>query len=181
MGIDTDEVRSALPAPLFTAWLSQTDGSGAARPRYRWAPGLEEPLPVPGRAPLGGVGRFVVGGGPAAQRARRCRRTRSILERSLDGIAPTKPEVESLFRARSDQVDAIAWTADQLRRRTDGETVTYVINRNINYTNQCYFRCGFCAFSKGPRALNLRGEPYLMRVEGIVRGLRRPGTAGRPR
>jgi FO synthase len=43
-----------------------------------------------------------------------------------------------------------------------------VVNRNINYTNMCYFRCGFCAFSKGPRSLNLRGEPYLMGVEEIV-------------
>jgi FO synthase len=43
-----------------------------------------------------------------------------------------------------------------------------VVNRNINYTNMCYFRCGFCAFSKGPRSLNLRGEPYLMSVEEIV-------------
>jgi len=42
------------------------------------------------------------------------------------------------------------------------------VNRNINYTNQCYFRCGFCAFSKGPRSLNLRGEPYLMTVPQVV-------------
>jgi FO synthase len=46
--------------------------------------------------------------------------------------------------------------------------VTYVINRNINYTNQCYFRCGFCAFSKGPRSLNLRGEPYLLSLDEVV-------------
>ena len=76
--------------------------------------------------------------------------------------------MERLFAARSDQVDAIAWTADQLRRPRVGETVTYVINRNINYTNQCYFRCGFCAFSKGPRSLNLREDPYLIPLEGIV-------------
>jgi FO synthase len=49
-----------------------------------------------------------------------------------------------------------------------GDTVTYVVNRNINYTNLCYFRCGFCAFSKGPRSLNLRGEPYLMGLDEIV-------------
>jgi FO synthase len=49
-----------------------------------------------------------------------------------------------------------------------GDTVTYVVNRNINYTNLCYFKCGFCAFSKGPKSLNLRGEPYLMGLDEIV-------------
>ncbi|NNC76253.1 MAG: 5-amino-6-(D-ribitylamino)uracil--L-tyrosine 4-hydroxyphenyl transferase CofH, partial [Acidimicrobiia bacterium] len=91
-----------------------------------------------------------------------------ILQRSLGGRAPTRDEVERLFRARGPEVDAIAHVADTLRERTSGDVVTYVVNRNINYTNQCYFRCGFCAFSKGPRSLNLRGDPYLMSVEEIV-------------
>jgi FO synthase len=76
--------------------------------------------------------------------------------------------MERLFAARSDQVDALAWTADQLRRRAVGDTVTYVINRNINYTNQCYFRCGFCGFSRGPKSLNLRGAPYILNVHEVV-------------
>src|SRR3712207_7354268 len=49
--------------------------------------------------------------------------------------------------------------ADELRSAANGDEVTYVVNRNINYTNQCYFRCRFCAFSKGPKSLNLRGDP----------------------
>ncbi len=93
---------------------------------------------------------------------------RGILERSLAGDPPTVVEMEALFASRGDQVDAIAWTADQLRRRTVGDEVSYVVNRNINYTNMCYFRCGFCAFSKGPRSLNLRGDPYLMGVDEVV-------------
>ena len=93
---------------------------------------------------------------------------RGILERSLDGAAPTVDEIERLFRARGDEVDIIAGVADKIRRRVSGDVVTYVVNRNINYTNQCYFRCGFCAFSKGPRSLNLRGEPYLMTIPQVV-------------
>jgi FO synthase len=54
-------------------------------------------------------------------------------------------------------------------KRTCGDTVTYVVTRNINYTNVCYFRCGFCAFSKGRLAANLRGRPYLVPLEEIVR------------
>ena len=83
-------------------------------------------------------------------------------------LAAHDGEVEALFRARGDQVDAVAHVADILRERVAGDTVTYVVNRNINYTNLCYFRCGFCAFSKGPRSLNLRGEPYLMGLDEIV-------------
>jgi FO synthase len=62
----------------------------------------------------------------------------------------------------------VAWVADALRARVSGDEVSYVVNRNINYTNMCYFRCGFCAFSKGPRSLNLRGDPYLMGIPEIV-------------
>ena len=58
--------------------------------------------------------------------------------------------------------------ADTLRERACGDTVTYVINRNINYTNQCYFRCGFCGFSRGPKSLNLRGDPYILNVHEVV-------------
>jgi FO synthase len=68
--------------------------------------------------------------------------------------------------------------ADELRRRRVGEVVTYVVNRNINYTNLCYFRCGFCAFSKGPRSLNLRGAPYLMGLDEIVERAREAWTKG---
>jgi FO synthase len=91
-----------------------------------------------------------------------------VLERSLNGHAPTVTELEELFMARGDQIDAVARTADDLRKRAVGDTVTYVVNRNINYTNLCYFKCGFCAFSKGPKSLNLRGEPYLMGLDEIV-------------
>ena len=92
-----------------------------------------------------------------------------ILDRSLAGIAPTRDEVERLFRARGEEVEAVAWVADQIRQRVCGDTVTYVVNRNINYTNLCYFRCGFCGFSKGPKSLNLRGDPYLIGAEEVVR------------
>jgi hypothetical protein len=167
-GIEIDEARQALPADAFKAWLGQVDGSGAARPRHEWAPGKDMPPPVPQR-------RFSAewldrswetGSAPAYPGS--AGELGPILERSLEGTPPSREEVEDLFRARGDQVDAIAHVADILRERTVGDTVTYVVNRNINYTNLCYFRCGFCAFSKGPRSLNLRGEPYLMGLDEIV-------------
>jgi FO synthase len=167
-GIEIDEARQTLPNGVFTAWLGQVDGSGAARPRHEWAPGKDMSPPYPrGRFSSEWLDRSWMEGsapvypGSAGELA-------SILERSLEGIPPTKHEVEELFRARGDQVDAVAHVADTLRERAVGDTVTYVVNRNINYTNLCYFRCGFCAFSKGPRSLNLRGEPYLMGLDEIV-------------
>jgi FO synthase len=93
---------------------------------------------------------------------------RGILERALAGRPPERDEVERLFRARGAEVEAVAAVADALRERACGEVVTYVVNRNINYTNQCYFRCGFCGFSRGPKSLNLRGEPYILSVEDVV-------------
>jgi FO synthase len=59
--------------------------------------------------------------------------------------------------------------ADRLRREVNGDTVSYVVTRNINYTNICYFRCQFCAFSKGKLSENLRGRPYDLDWSEIVR------------
>jgi FO synthase len=74
-----------------------------------------------------------------------------------------------LFRARGRERDRVFAAADRLRREVCGDDVTYVVTRNIQYTNVCYFRCGFCAFSKGRLAANLRGAPYLVPHDEIVR------------
>jgi FO synthase len=90
----------------------------------------------------------------------------------LDGVrAGQRPEVDelvTLLRARGPEVAAVAGLADELRAAAVGNTVTYVVNRNINYTNVCTFRCRFCGFSKGKLSLNLRGAPYLLELPEIV-------------
>jgi FO synthase len=78
-------------------------------------------------------------------------------------------ELARLFAARGHELHRIFASADRLRREVNGDTVSYVVTRNVNYTNVCYFRCGFCAFSKGRLAANLRGKPYLVPVDEIVR------------
>ncbi len=78
-------------------------------------------------------------------------------------------EIVRLFRARGAERDRVLAAADRLRREVCGDEVSYVVTRNIQYTNVCYFRCGFCAFSKGKLAANLRGAPYLVPHEEIVR------------
>jgi FO synthase len=87
-------------------------------------------------------------------------------------------ELVRLFRARDDERQRVFAAADRLRREVCGDEVTYVVNRNIQYTNVCYFRCGFCAFSKGRLAANLRGAPYLVPLEEIVRRAREAWERG---
>jgi FO synthase len=87
----------------------------------------------------------------------------------LDGNELDEDEITRLFQARGRDLAAVVAAADELRRVVSGDTVTYVVTRNINYTNVCYFRCGFCAFSKGKLAANLRGAPYVVPLEEILR------------
>ena len=166
---EIDDAREALARPLFTAWLNQIDGSGVVRPRYTWAPGRDEEPPVPARR-LSAEWEDATWreGAPDEGIARLAPDLAGILERSLEGTPPRVAEIERLFRSRGPEVEAVARVADTLRERACGDTVTYVINRNINYTNQCYFRCGFCGFSRGPKSLNLRGDPYILNVHEVV-------------
>jgi len=85
-----------------------------------------------------------------------------ILDEALAGKMIDESHIVTLFRARGRDVIAIAAVADQLREVVNGNEVTFVRNRNINYTNVCTFKCTFCGFSKGPLSLNLRGKPYLL-------------------
>jgi FO synthase len=78
-------------------------------------------------------------------------------------------EVVRLFAARGNELQRVFAAADRLRREVNGDEVTYVVTRNVNYTNVCYFRCGFCAFSKGKLAENLRGPAYVVPTEEILR------------
>ena len=102
---------------------------------------------------------------PGIARARGA--VREVLDGVLLGQEPGVDELVTLFGARGPEVAAVAEVADDLRRATVGDVVTWVHNRNINYTNVCTFKCRFCGFSKGPLSLNLRGTPYNLTLEDI--------------
>ena len=93
---------------------------------------------------------------------------RRALDKSQSGELPDVDDIVAMFRARGPEVNAIAEYADHLRREAVGDTITWVHNRNINYTNVCTFKCRFCGFSKGPLSLNLRGTPYLLTLDDIA-------------
>lgn len=92
-----------------------------------------------------------------------------VLDHCRSGRLLTQSDVEMLFRVRGRGVAAVCHAANDLRREMSGDDVTYVVNRNINYTNICLYKCTFCAFSKGKTSENLRGAPYIVDLEEIAR------------
>ena len=105
-------------------------------------------------------------------------RVSEIIEGHRAGHEIGEREIIDLFRARGPEVRHIAEYADELRDRVNGDVVTWVLNRNINYTNVCTFKCKFCGFSKGPLSLNLRGTPYLLTLEDIAQRAREAWNMG---
>ncbi len=101
-----------------------------------------------------------------------------VLAGVADGQTVGEDQIVTLFGARGPEVRAVAAVADQLRFDAVGDEVTFVNNRNINYTNVCTFKCKFCAFSKGPLSLNLRGSPYLLELSEISDRVREAEALG---
>ncbi|MGI9022998.1 MAG: 5-amino-6-(D-ribitylamino)uracil--L-tyrosine 4-hydroxyphenyl transferase CofH [Acidimicrobiales bacterium] len=151
-----------LDPALHRAVLDRCDAEGLGRDDG-WYAGAE--VPPPTLLPTPGSGK---GGGPVAD----------VLAGVEAGEEVGEDEIVTLFSARGPEVADVAGVADDLRRQTVGEVVTWVANRNINYTNVCTFKCRFCAFSKGPLSLNLRGEPYLLGVDEIQRRVAEAWEAG---
>ena len=142
--------------PAFRApVLQRIDADGLAR-SDNWSPGQEEDghgLPAPATETGLATGREL----------------EAIVARARAGDDLSERQVVRLFAARDGELQAVTAAADEVRRQVNGDTVSYVVTRNINYTNVCYFRCQFCAFSKGKMSENLRGRPYDLAMEEIVR------------
>jgi FO synthase len=159
---------------FHTPLLQMTDGDGFPRVDS-WQTGSNAPLPS---AVLEQIFQPLPFQPPQQRTA--SNDIANILKNIQDGNTPTEAEIVRLFRAQGDDIGAICHAADNLRQRLNGDTVTYVVNRNINYTNVCYFKCQFCAFSKGKAHENLRGKPYDISLEEIqlrtVEGWQRGAT-----
>jgi FO synthase len=133
--------------------LRSMDGAGFARVES-WTPGRDVTPP----ALVSGLHR------PAADRS-----IERIVDKAMSANLLGEAEIVQLFAARDDEVEQVCKAADTLRARTVGDTVRYVVNRNINYTNVCYYKCRFCAFSKGRHSADLRGAPYDLALDEIQR------------
>ena len=116
---------------------------------------------------------LLVPGRPMARGA-----VKEVLDGVLSGQEVGAEQIVTLFEARGTEVAAVAEVANELRHATVGDNVTWVHNRNINYTNVCTFKCRFCGFSKGPLSLNLRGTPYMLTLEDIQERVIEAATLG---
>lgn len=101
-----------------------------------------------------------------------------ILALADGGKNLSETDVCRMLAARDGEVLEVMQAANEVRRRVKGETVSYVVTRNINYTNICYFKCKFCAFSKGKMSENLRGRPYNLDKEVVVQRAREAWDRG---
>ncbi|MHB1924829.1 MAG: 5-amino-6-(D-ribitylamino)uracil--L-tyrosine 4-hydroxyphenyl transferase CofH [Acidimicrobiales bacterium] len=141
--------------------MDHSDAEGLARD-HSWSSGGD--LAPPALIPPGPAAPA----GPLDARRRGLTPVGEVLAGVIAGQEPGVDELTVLFSARGPEVGAVAEVADEMRRRISGEAITWVSNRNINYTNVCTFKCRFCAFSKGPLSLNLRGDPYLLSLDEIT-------------
>lgn len=154
--------REWLDTGLKTAVLDHIDADGLAR-TDDWSPGAaKQELPeipaTPGIVSDGQVER--------------------ILQKADTGDGLSLRETSRLLAARDGEVALITQAANELRQRVCGDTVSYVVTRNINYTNICYFKCRFCAFSKGKMSENLRGRPYNLDLDTIAQRARNAWDRG---
>ena len=134
-----------------------SDANGWAR-TDRWFAGSGAPLPVNARVGGAGRGAVVALAGEVA----------GILACAQGGEELSEAAICRLFAAQGRELDLVLASADRLRAAAVGETVTYVVNRNINYTNICSYKCGFCAFSKGRTAASMRGPAYTLDLAEIA-------------
>ena len=146
--------------------LRMIDGQGFAR-MDDWAAGALAPPPHDEVLRVTGLTRSTVSDDLSM-----------VLDRALAGDELAEDDIIRLFRSRGDDFTHVCQAADQLRRASAGDEVTYCVNRNINYTNVCYFKCQFCAFSKGKLSENLRGRPYDLSAEEVMRRTREAWERG---
>ncbi|MDB5590557.1 5-amino-6-(D-ribitylamino)uracil--L-tyrosine 4-hydroxyphenyl transferase CofH [Enterovirga sp.] len=191
--VTIDHVNPEKPWPHLDRLEAETAAAGkvlaerlTAHPTYladaeRWLDPAMKPraLKLADADWLGRAGMWVPGAGaepgvlerrsPSGARETSSRAAlRRAIDRASDGQALSEGEIVQLFQARGDDYWTVCEAADRLRLAVSGSKVAYVVTRNINYTNVCYFRCQFCAFSKGKLSENLRGRPYDLELAEIA-------------
>lgn len=146
-----------IDARVHAALRRLSDAAGFAR-RDDWVPGEDHPVPPIDAALLGVV--------PPREQVSSA--VLAIIERCRQSGSLSEEDVTRLFSVRGADFAHVVSQADLLRQQVNGDDVSYVVNRNINYTNVCYFKCQFCAFSKGKLSENLRGKPYDITAEDLA-------------
>ena len=155
--VDVNKARKLLSKIQFTNFLQLRDVRGYKRFPTNWSPGSGKEIPK-----LNGLTYNVSSSFKSTN-------FEKILSKAQEGNEINNDELEELFKTSGMHINKIAEVADNLNRSINKDDVTFVKNRNINYTNQCYFKCGFCGFSKGPKSLNLKEKPYNLEPQEVVK------------
>ena len=155
--VNVNKARKLLSKIQFTNFLQLRDVRGYKRFPTNWSPGSGKEIPK-----LNGLTYNVSSSFKSTN-------FEKILSKAQEGNEISNDELEELFKTSGKYINKIAEVADNLNRSINKDDVTFVKNRNINYTNQCYFKCGFCGFSKGPKSLNLKEKPYNLEPQEVVK------------
>ena len=155
--VDVNKARKLLSKIQFTNFLQLRDVRGYKRFPANWFPGSGKEIPK-----LNGLTYNVSSSFKSTN-------FEKILSKAQEGNEINNDELEELFKTSGMHINKIVEVADYLNRSINKDDVTFVKNRNINYTNQCYFKCGFCGFSKGPKSLNLKEKPYNLEPQEVVK------------
>lgn len=151
-----DEARAELDKDSFFRYLITKDVRGYKRKDTEWSPGSGKQIPKLNNFFYNDNSEYIDS------------RIDTILANVNKGYQITNDELKALFYTSGKRINDIVETANKLNFLKNGNNVSYIKNRNINYTNQCYYKCGFCGFSKGPNSLNLKEKPYSIDINEIV-------------
>ena len=151
-----DEARNEFTKERFFRYLSTRNVRGFRREKTEWFPGSGKDIPQ--------LNNFVYNNKSQIKHFE----IDEILNNVLNGYQINDEELNLLFNTAGEKINDIADVANQLNFLKNGNKVSFVKNRNINYTNQCYYKCGFCGFSKGPKSFNLKEKPYSIDIQEVV-------------
>ena len=153
---EINEARNILEKIEFTNYLQTRNVRGYKREVSTWYPGSGEPIPNLFNFSLESHSDY------------KSPKFDQILSNFDKTNTLSEDDLLELFKTSGKHINEIAELADDLTRSVHGNKVTFVKNRNINYTNQCYYKCGFCGFSKGPQSLDLKEKPYTLTPDEVV-------------
>ena len=151
-----DEAREEFNKERYFRYLNTRNVRGFRREKTDWSPGSGKKLPELNNFVFNNKSQF------------KYTEIDEILQNVINGYQISDNELKLLFHTAGEKINDISNTANELNFIKNGNNVTFVKNRNINYTNQCTYKCGFCGFSKGPNSLNLKEKPYSIDIQEIV-------------
>ena len=154
--LEVNEARNLLEKTEFTNFLQSRNVRGYKRETTSWYPGSGESIPNLFNFTSETLSDY------------KASNFDNILKNFQNTEHLNEKDLLDLFKTSGKYINQIAELANELTKNVHGNKVTFVKNRNINYTNQCYYKCGFCGFSKGPQSLDLKEKPYTLTPDEVL-------------